>query len=113
VLAVSGLHGLVSYAVSQRGPEIGLRMAIGATQSDVQRMILRQAARLAAAGVVVGLGLALALRPLVARLAGAVAIEPGLVAATAALLAGVVLVAAWLPARRAARIEPTLALRAE
>ena len=113
LLAVSGLHGLVSYAVSQRGPEIGLRMAIGATQGDVQRMILRQAAGLAVSGVLVGLGVALALRPLVARLARDVSIDPGLVAATATLLAAVVVMAAWLPARRAARIEPTLALRAE
>jgi putative ABC transport system permease protein len=113
LLAVSGLHGLVSYAVSQRGPEIGLRMAIGATQRDVRRMILRQAAGLALVGVLVGLGFALALRPLVARVAGAVSFEPGLVAATATSLAAVVLVAAWLPARRAARIEPTRALRAD
>jgi putative ABC transport system permease protein len=113
LLAVSGLHGLVSYAVGQRGPEIGLRLAIGATQRDVQQMILRQAAGLAVSGVLVGLGIALALRPLVARLAGAVSIEPGLVAATATLLAAVVMVAAWLPARRAAKIEPTLALRAD
>jgi ABC-type antimicrobial peptide transport system permease subunit len=113
LLAVSGLHGLVSYAVSQRRPEIGLRMAIGATQADVRRMILRQATSLAVSGVLVGLGLAFAIRPLVARLAGAVSIELGLVAATATLLVAVVVVAAWLPARRAARIEPTLALRAE
>jgi ABC-type antimicrobial peptide transport system permease subunit len=113
LLAVSGLHGLVSYAVSQRRPEIGLRMAIGATQRDVMRMILRQAAGLALVGVLAGLGFALALRPLVARVAGAVSFEPGLVAATATSLAAIVLVAAWLPARRAARIEPTRALRAD
>ena len=65
LLAVLGLYGLVSYAVSQRAPEIGLRMAIGATQRDVQRMVLRQAAGLGIAGAAVGLGLAGAVRPLV------------------------------------------------
>jgi putative ABC transport system permease protein len=105
LLAVTGLYGLVSYAVSQRAPEIGLRMAIGATRKDVQLMILRQAARLGIVGVVVGLVLAASLPPL--------AISPAVAAATGALLIAVVLIAAWLPARRAARIEPTLALRGE
>jgi ABC-type antimicrobial peptide transport system permease subunit len=113
LLALSGLYGLVSYAVSQRAQEIGLRMAIGATQGDVQRMILRQAARLGIAGAVVGLGLAGAVRPLIARMAQDISINLAVVAATAALLIGVVLLAAWLPARRAARIEPTLALKAQ
>jgi putative ABC transport system permease protein len=113
LLAVSGLYGLVSYAVSQRAPEIGLRIAIGATQGDVRRMILRQAAGLGATGAAVGLTLAAAARPLVSRIAPDTTIGPALVAGTAALLVGVVLVAAWLPARRAARIEPTLALRAQ
>ncbi len=113
LLAVVGLYGLVSYAVSQRAPEIGLRMAIGASQRDVQLMILRQAAGLGIAGAMVGLGLAFAARPLISGLAQDVSIDPALAAATAALLIGVVLMAAWLPARRAARIEPTLALRAQ
>jgi putative ABC transport system permease protein len=121
LLAVSGLYGLVSYAVSQRASEIGLRMAIGATQGDVRRMILRQAAVLGIAGAAVGVGLASVARPVIARMVpstgvGAgqdVWINPAVVAATAAVLVGVVLVAAWLPARRAARIEPTLALRAQ
>jgi predicted permease len=113
LLAVSGLYGLVSYGVSQRGPEIGLRMAIGATERDVQRMILRQAARLAVAGAAAGLALAVAARPLIASLVQDVRINPGLVIATTTLLIAVVLLAAWLPARRAARIEPTLALRGQ
>jgi len=110
---VLGLYGLVSYAVSERGPEIGLRMAMGATQRDVQRMILRQAAGLGIAGAAVGLGLAGAVRPIISRMVQDVWISPPLVAATATLLIAVVLMAAWLPARRAARIEPTLALRAQ
>jgi putative ABC transport system permease protein len=112
-LAVSGLYGLVSYAVSRRAPEIGLRMAIGATERDVRRMVLRQAARLGLSGALVGLGLALAVRPLLGRMAHDVSIDPALVVAAAAFLIGVVLLAAWRPARRAARIEPTLALRGQ
>ena len=121
LLAVLGLYGLVSYAVSQRAPEIGLRMAIGATERQVQQMILRQAARLAIAGAAVGLSLAGAARPLVAHMMSSTdlgagqddLISPAMAAATALLLVGIVLVAAWLPARRAARIEPTLALRGQ
>jgi putative ABC transport system permease protein len=113
LLALSGLYGLVSYAVSQRTQEIGVRMAIGATERDVRRTILSQAARLGLAGVAAGLGLAAAVRPLAWRLVPAVTIHPAIALATAALLVAVALVAAWLPARRAARIEPTLALRAQ
>jgi len=105
--------------VSQRAPEIGLRMAIGATAHHVQRMILRQAAGLGMAGVAVGLSLAAAVRPLISRMIASAEIRvdqdiwtPAVVAATAALLIAVALLAAWLPARRAARIEPSLALKA-
>jgi putative ABC transport system permease protein len=113
LLSVLGLYGLVSYAVSQRAPEIGLRMAIGATQSDVQRMILRQAAGLGIAGAAAGLVLAGIALPIVSSLVEDLWIAPAVAAATAAILIGIVLMAAWLPARRAARIEPTLALRAQ
>jgi predicted permease len=113
LLAVVGLYGLVSYAVSQRAPEIGLRMAIGATQRDVQRMVFRQAAGLGISGAAVGTGLGGAARLLLSRTVLDVSINPAVVAAAAALLIGVALMAAWLPARRAARIEPTLALKAQ
>ena len=121
LLAVLGLYGLVSYAVSQRAPEIGLRMAIGATARDVQRMILRQGAALGIVGATLGLGLAGAARLVISSIIPSTAlgegqdiwINPGMAAATAALLIGVVLTAAWLPARRAARIEPTLALKGQ
>jgi ABC-type antimicrobial peptide transport system permease subunit len=112
-LAVVGLYGLVSYAVGQRRSEIGLRMAVGATQGEVQRMILSQAAGLGFAGAAFGLGVAVAARPFVSRIAQDLAVSPTVMVVTAALLIGVVLMAAWLPARRAARIEPTLALRAQ
>jgi putative ABC transport system permease protein len=114
LLAVSGLYGLVAYAVSQRAPEIGLRMAIGATQADVRRMILRQAAGLGVTGAAVGLCLAGAVRLLISGMGVVqdVWINPVVVIATATILIAVVLLAAAVPARRAARIEPTLALRA-
>jgi putative ABC transport system permease protein len=111
LLAATGLYGLVSYAVSQRVPEIGLRMALGATEAGVRRMVLGQAARLGVVGAALGLVLAFAARPLLARLARDVRIDPALAAGAAALLVAVVLLAAWLPARRAARTPPTLALR--
>ena len=115
LLAVVGLYGLVSYVVSQRAQEIGLRMAIGATAGDVQWMILRQAGALGLAGAAGGLALAAAARSLLASASTTVGtgVTPGVAASAAALLIAVELVAAWLPARRAARIEPTLALRAQ
>ena len=116
-LAVVGLYGLVSYVVSQRTSEIGLRMAMGATPADVRGMILRHAATLGVAGAVAGLAAAGAIRRLVSGIglgaAQDVSIDPSLAAAAAVFLIGVELLAAWLPARRAARIEPTLALKAE
>ena len=111
LLAVFGLYGLVAYAVSQRAQEIGLRMALGATQRDVLVMILRQAAMLGLAGGAVGLATAAAARPLIATTIGDVQLDPWLSVSTAVALTAVVLFAAWLPARRAARIEPTLALK--
>ncbi len=111
LLAVLGVYGLVSYAVSQRTAEIGLRMALGAAPREVRHMILRQAARLGFAGSAAGLGLAVALGALAARFVPDSRIDPAVAATTAASLLGVVLLAAWLPARRAARIEPTVALR--
>lgn len=113
LLAVSGLYGLVAYTVSQRTQEIGLRMAIGATEGDVRRMILRQAATLAITGTALGGLIAMAARPLASGTLPDARLGPALVAAAAATLIAVVLIAAWLPARRAARIEPTIALKAQ
>ena len=113
LLAVSGLYGLVSYTVSQRQREIGVRMAIGATERDVLRLILREAARLGLAGAALGLCFAGAARPLASRLARDMSADPLVVAAATILLIAVVMLAAWLPARRAARIQPTLALKGE
>ncbi|MGH9481000.1 MAG: FtsX-like permease family protein [Terriglobales bacterium] len=113
VLAVLGVYGLVSFAVSQRQREIGLRMAVGATQADIRRMILRQGATLGLAGAALGYGVAALAQPLVSRLAPDASIPvPSAIAAAAALF-GFTVLAAWLPAQRAARIPPTLALRGE
>lgn len=113
LLAVSGLYGLVSYTVSQRRREIGLRMAIGATERDVHRLILREAARLGLVGAALGLSAAAAGRPLASGMAGESSLDPVTVVSTTGVLLAVTLLAGWLPARRAARTEPTLALRGD
>jgi predicted permease len=113
LLAVFGLYGLVSYAVSQRQREIGLRMAIGASEGDIHRMILRQAVLLGLAGTTLGGCLSAIAQPLLSRLAQDVSIPLQPAIATTGLLLVLVTLAAWLPARRAARIPPTLALRGE
>ena len=113
LLAVSGIYGLVSYTVGQQRREIGVRMAIGATAGNVQRMILSQALTLGAVGALAGLGLATALRRLIAGIVQDVSMNPLIVAATLLSLVAVVLMAAWLPARRASRIDPAVALRAQ
>jgi putative ABC transport system permease protein len=113
LLAGSGLYGLVSYTVSQRTPEIGLRMALGASPLNIQRMILRQAAALGLTGAAAGVGLIAAAPPLMSRIVSDVRISPAVMGTTAAFVIAIVLMAAWLPARRAARIEPSMALRGE
>ena len=112
LLALSGLYGLVAYTVAQRRREIAVRLAVGATPRDVQRAILVQTAWLAAAGIGVGLGVAAAARRLLAGIAeGASAGAAWL--GTAVVLLLVLTLAGWIPARRAARVEPILALRGE
>jgi len=113
LLAASGLYGLVSYTVNQRQREIGLRMAVGATERDIHWMVLHQAVVLGLAGVALGGCFAAMVQPLASRLAQDVSVDPGLAIMTTGFLPALVIVAAWLPARRAARIPPTLALRGE
>ena len=113
LLALSGLYGLISYTVGQRRREIAVRMAVGATPRDVQRMILRQAARLTLAGAAVGLGIAAAAYPLVRGIVEGASASVAVWIATTAVLVVVVTLAGWMPARRAARVEPTAALRGE
>jgi len=114
VLAAVGLYGVLSGSVSQRTAEIGVRMAVGAQSADVMRMVLGQAARLAGAGVLMGLVAALGLTRLMRSLLYEVSpTDPGTFAAVAALLVAVSLVASYLPARRASRVDPVTALRCE
>jgi len=114
VLAAVGLYGVIAYAVSQRTHEIGVRMALGARVEDVVRMVVRQGMRLAAIGLLVGAAAALATtRFLASLLFGVGAADPATFVAIPAILALVALLASWLPARRAARVDPMTALRDE
>jgi putative ABC transport system permease protein len=114
ILAVIGIYGVVSYSVAQRTQEIGVRMALGATGRQVVRMVVRQALVPIAAGVVIGGAVALALGSLIQSLLFEVSPrDPGTLAAIAASLALVGLVASFVPALRATRVDPLVALRNE
>jgi predicted permease len=111
-LAVVGLYGVLSYAVSQRTSEIGIRMALGATARQIRGLVMRQALAVVAIGVAAGLAGSLLLGRWLGALAFGIApSDPVILAATVVLLLAVAAVAAWLPARRAARIEPRLAIQ--
>ena len=113
-LGVVGIYGVISYIVSHRTREIGVRMALGADRRDVRRMVLRQGMILAGIGVVVGLVAAVGVtRILSSQLYGVEATDPMTFAAVAALLTAVALVATYLPAVRASRTDPLVALRFE
>jgi len=114
VLAVLGLYAVMSYLVAQRVREIGVRIALGATTTDVTRLALGQAARLTAIGVGIGFVLAVALgRVMEAGLLGIVSTDFVTPVATALLLAATTLASSYLPARRAAAVDPMVALRTE
>lgn len=114
LLAMVGIYGIMAYMVTQRTNEIGIRLALGAQRNTVRSMVLREAMLLCVLGVVVGLGTVLAAVKVVkSMLYGLEARDPASLIATAVILLTVALVAAWIPATRASRVEPMVALRHE
>jgi ABC-type antimicrobial peptide transport system permease subunit len=114
LLAAIGLYGVLSYGVARRTNEIGIRKALGAPHGTVMSMILRETGLLLVAGLVAGVALAAAgMRFIGSRLYGLAPMDPVALGAAIAVLASVALVAAWLPAYRASRVDPLVALRHE
>ena len=114
LLATVGLYAVVAYTVSQRTHEIGIRMALGAQSREVAGMVISQALRLVIVGLCLGVSGSLALTHLMRKmLYGVSASDPATFAGVAALLAAVALAASWLPARRASRVDPMIALRGD
>ena len=114
LIGMVGIYGVVAYAAAQRTREIGVRMALGAQIGDVRKMFLRHGLWLTTIGIAIGIGIALVLtRVMSAFLFGVGPMDPITYAAVSAVLAGMTLVATYLPAHRASRVDPVVALRAE
>jgi ABC-type antimicrobial peptide transport system permease subunit len=114
LIATCGIYGLMAYAVMQRRREIGVRMALGAQRRDVLRLVLTHALRIVVGGVMLGLAGAFGVTRVLQRfLFGVTPTDPIAFTVVTLLLIAVGLMAAWLPARRATRIDPCAALRAE
>jgi putative ABC transport system permease protein len=113
-LAAVGLYGVISYTVSQRTREIGIRMALGAEPRDILRLVIARGLRMTALGVIIGLATAFAVTRLLASILFEVGpFDPGSFAGLPLLLAAIALVASWIPARRAAHVDPLVSLRNE
>src|SRR5581483_3697067 len=109
-----GLYGVIAFAVGQRTREFGIRVALGATHGDVLRLVLRRAVLLTSLGVAVGVAGSLGLTQFLTRyLYDVKATDPVTFAGVSLLLLAVALLASWLPARRAAKVDPMVALRHE
>ncbi len=114
LLGIIGIYGVIAYSVSQRRREIGIRLALGAPQSDLQRMFIRYALELAVIGVVIGLAAAAGLTRLMSSLLFGIApMDPVTYAAVPAVLLAAALLASYVPARRAAAVDPVETLKAE
>jgi putative ABC transport system permease protein len=114
ILAVIGVYGVLSYSVNQQTREIGIRMAMGAQTQGVLRLIVGQGMRLAAAGLILGLIVAFAaMRLLASLLFGVSAHDPLTFAAVSFVLAAAAVLACYIPARRATKVDPIIALRYE
>jgi ABC-type antimicrobial peptide transport system permease subunit len=112
LLGLVGIYGVISYVVSQRTREIGVRMALGASGRVVRRMVVRQGLLLTGLGIVLGLAASAGLsRVMASLLFGVSAMDPVTYAGVAAALAAVAVLASWLPALRAAGVDPAIALR--
>jgi putative ABC transport system permease protein len=113
LLACLGIYALISYSVGRRSREIGVRLALGARPADVVKMLLRETARVGGAGLFAGLTLAIVIARALAGSLYGVRVDSWLFATMAVPLAAAIFLATWVPARRAARVEPTIALRDE
>ena len=112
VLAVVGIYGAVGYSVSQRTQEMGIRMALGAERGDILRLVLRQGLGPACVGIAIGMAASLALTRLMAKMLYHVSTtDPAAFVGGAVLFGAVAMLASYLPARRATRVDPMVALR--
>jgi ABC-type antimicrobial peptide transport system permease subunit len=114
VLALIGVHGVLSYSVSQRTRELGVRLALGAERTDLLAMVVRQGVALAAAGIAIGMAVAfVGARVLQSLLYGVSPTDPATFAAVTFIVLAVSAAACWVPARRVLGVDPVVALRGD